>query len=333
MGATTPGGTPCTVVDASSALRTMPALAARITAAGHRLLWPETPPRSAKDVREYINDADAVIAGGREPYGPDVLAAATRLRVIARTGVGYDQIDVPAASARGIYVATTPGTLEGSVADHTLLLILAAARRLLPMDASVRQGAWERMSGWELAGKRLGILGFGRIGREVARRAVPFGLAVSAYDPVPDRDAARRLQVTLAATWMEVTASADIVSLHLPLLPELERFVSRDFLRRMKPGSILINTARGALVDEAALYDALLAGHLRAAALDVLAVEPAGREHPLLRLPNVILTPHVASFTDEAWLRVVAMAVDNALAALDGRIPAGALNPSARARD
>ncbi len=308
----------------------MPALAARITAAGHRLVWPDRPPRSAQDVFEYIKDADAVIAGGREPYGAEVLAAASRLRVLARTGVGYDQIDLAAASARGIYVATTPGTLEGSVADHTLLLILAAVRRLLPMDHAVHEGGWERLSGWELAGRRLGILGFGRIGREVARRAVPFGLRVLAYDPEPDREAAQNLQVSLAATWMEVAASADIVSLHLPLLPELDRFVGRDFLRRMKPGSILINTARGALVDEAALYDTLASGHLRAAALDVLAVEPVGPAHPLLGLPNVILTPHVASFTDEAWLRVVAMAVDNALEALAGRVPVGALNPDVR---
>lgn len=320
---------PYTVVDASRVLETMPALKLRIEKAGHRLITPDEPAVHATDVLAYIEGADAVIAGAREPYRRDLLAAASRLRVIARTGVGFDQIDVAAATARGILVATTPGTLERSVADHALLLILASARNLIPMDRAVHAGRWDRIEGIELDGKCLGILGLGRIGREVALRAAGFGLRLLAYDPVPDRAFAEAAGVRLAATWMDVLAEADIVSLHLPYLPELERFVNRDFLRRMRAGSILINTARGALVDEEALYEALLAGHLSAAALDVLAVEPVEARNRLLGLRNVILTPHVSSFTHEAWLRVVARAVDNVLDALTGRIPAGTLNPEA----
>jgi len=323
---------PYLVVDAARTLVSMPALAARIRDAGHRLLTPDRGADSDADVLAYIEEADAVIAGAREPYDAAVLARARRLQVIARTGVGFDRIDLAAATARGIFVATTPGTLERSVADHTMLLILAAARNLIPMDRAVHAGRWERIAGIELDGRRLGLLGLGRIGREVATRARAFGLRLIAYDPVPDVAFASAVGVALAPTWMDVLAEADIVSLHLPLLPDLERFVGRDFLRRMKAGSILVNTARGALVDEGALYEALSGGHLRAAALDVLAVEPVDPKSPLLGLPNLILTPHVASFTEEAWLRVVARAVDNVLDALQGRVPVGALNPEAGAR-
>lgn len=323
---------PYTVVDASRALDPMPALQARIREAGHRLLTPSRAAVRESDVQAYIGDADAIIAGAREPYHAGVLAAATRLKVIARTGVGYDRIDVAAATERGVVVATTPGTLERSVADHALLLMLAAARNLIPMDRAVHAGNWDRMSGIELDGKVLGILGLGRIGREVAARAAAFGLRILACDPAADRDYADRHGITLAPTWMEVVAQADIVSLHVPLLPELERFVSRDFLRRMKAGSILVNTARGALVDEEALSDALASGHLKAAALDVLNVEPIDSANRLRALPNVILTPHVSSFTNEAWLRIVARAVDNVLDVLAGRLPEGAVNPEVRAR-
>lgn len=317
-----------TIVDTGRAIRAVPELGERIRNVGHRLIEPPDPLTTEDEVLQWTEAADAVIAGGREPFNAHVLQAARRLRVISRAGVGFDRIDVPRATALGISVAVTPGTLEESVADMALLLLLAAARQVVPMNAGVHGGRWDRMAGLELYGKCLGILGLGRIGRAVSRRAQSFGMRIVAYDPNPDSAWAADNHIRLVDDWPKVLAEADVVSLHLPLTPGLVGFVNRDFLRRMRPGSILVNTARGPLVDEDALAEALTTGHLRAAALDVLATEPVTAHNPLRDLPNVILTPHVASFTVEAWRRVVTRAVDNALAVLADRLPDALVDPA-----
>lgn len=317
------------IVDLSLAVGSVEGLGERIRNAGHELVVPEAAPDSEAEVGRWLADADAAIAGAREPYSAATLAYAPRLRVISRVGVGYDNVDVAAATARGVVLALTPGTIEESVADLALALLLACARSLPAMNAGVHAGQWPRILGMELDGKCLGILGLGRIGRAVARRAQAFGMRVVAYDPVADAAYAQAHGITLLPGTDAVLAEADVVSLHLPMQPHLHGFVGRDFLARMRPGSILINTARGPLVDEAALAEALRSGHLRAAGLDVLAQEPIGADNPLKGLPNVVLTPHVASYTAEAWTRMVTRAVDNALAVLAGERPAGLLNPEA----
>jgi phosphoglycerate dehydrogenase-like enzyme len=304
-------------------------LAERIGRAGHQLVVPEAAPTSEAEVAHWLVEADAAIAGAREPYNAATLAQAKRLRVISRVGVGYDNVDVEAATQRGVALALTPGTIEESVADLALALLLACARGLPAMNAGVHAGPWPRILGMELDGKCLGILGLGRIGRAVARRAQAFGMRVVAYDPAADAAYAAAHAITLLPSTEAVLAEADVVSLHLPMQPHLRGFVGREFLARMRPGSILINTARGPLVDEAALAEALRSGHLRAAGLDVLAQEPVAADNPLRGLSNVVLTPHVASYTHEAWTRMVTRAVDNALAVLAGGRPPGLLNPEA----
>jgi D-3-phosphoglycerate dehydrogenase len=317
------------IVDLALAVESVEGLVERIRHAGHELAVPEAAPVSEADVARWLADADAVIAGAREPYNAATLKGAPRLRVISRVGVGYDNVDVGEATARGVALALTPGTIEESVADLAFALLLACARNLPVMNAGVHDGRWPRVMGLELDGKCLGILGLGRIGRAVARRAQAFGMRVVAYDPVADAAYAEAHGITLAASTDAVLAEADIVSLHLPMQPELRGFVGREFLAKMRPGSILINTARGPLVDEEALAEALRSGHLRAAGLDVLAREPIAPDNPLKGLPNVVLTPHIASYTTEAWTRMVTRAVDNALAVLAGERPTGLLNPEA----
>jgi len=320
------------VVDMAGVVARDPALEAAIVAAGHRV-WTDADPLAADPLRRRVEEADAVIAGAREAYDAELLARAKRLRVISRTGVGYDRIDVDAATRRGIVVTITPGALEESVADHTLLLLLAVARRLRELDAGTRAGRWTRVMGRELQGKRLGILGLGRIGRAVARRAQAFGMAVWAYDPVPDPAYARQHNIRLVDDWPTLVETVDVVSLHLPLTPSTRRLVDADFLARMRPGSLFINTARGGLVDQDALVEALAGGHLGGAGLDVFDPEPVSEAHPLLaRLPadaNVVLTPHVASYTAEASAAIARQAVNNALMVLSRQHVDGIVNPAA----
>lgn len=320
------------IVDMSGVVARDPALAEMIARAGHRV-WTDSDPLAADPLRRRVEEADAVIAGAREAYDAPLLDRARRLRVISRTGVGFDRIDIDAATRRGIVVTITPGALEDSVADHTLLLLLAVARHLRALDSGTRAGLWMRVMGRELHGKRLGILGLGRIGRAVAHRAQAFGMAVWAYDPVPDPAYADRHDIRLVEDWPTLVAAVDVVSLHLPLTPATRRLVDADFLARMRPGSLLINTARGGLVDQDALAEALASGHLAGAGLDVFDPEPVTEDHPLLaRLPadaNVVLTPHVASYTTEASSAIARQAVHNALMVLSGQQVDGIVNPLA----
>jgi phosphoglycerate dehydrogenase-like enzyme len=260
--------------------------------------------RSADEpVASAVAEADFVLVA---TVGLDeaALSAAARLRLIQHQGVGYDNIDLAAARRRGIPVAICPTGTSVGVAEHVFLLILALYKRLLEADASLRRGEWLqwalRPTSYEIAGKTIGLVGLGRIGREVAVRARAFGADVVYFDPVrPDAATEQALDVA----WLpfdELLAAADVVSLHLPLTPATRRIIDAAAIARMKPTALLINTARGSLVDEAALVEALRAGRLLGAGLDVFDREPPPADHPLFTLANVVVTPHVAAGTVDA---------------------------------
>lgn len=264
--------------------------------------------RDPQALRERVRGARALMVRNQTNVDAALLAAAERLEVIGRIGVGMDNIDVPAASERGIVICYAAEENALSVAEHVFALLLALARKIPAADRSVREGRWERAlhTGFELYGKTMAVLGLGRIGFRVALRARAFGMQVVAWDPLlsPSSPAVTETGAELVPL-EDALAAADVVSLHLPLTDETRGLLSRPRLMAMKPGAVLVNTARGALLDEAALAEVLAGGHLAGAALDVREAEPPG-DSPLHPMENVVLTPHIASWTHEATARVLA---------------------------
>ncbi len=286
---------------------------------------PKLGARTPDELAEIMKGASAAVAS-TDPFDRTVLARLPTLRVIARTGVGVDTVDVDAATEFGVVVARTGGAHEDVVADHTLALMLAAVRRIVENDASVRGGRWERagdLTPAALSGSCVGLVGVGRIGSAVARRLIGFGCDVIAYDPVVEAAPG----VTLV-TLQQVFMRADIVSLHVPLTPDTRGLVDARCLAGMRPGSILVNAARGGLVDEVALVAALASGRLRAAALDVFADEPP-LTPGLLELANIVLSPHIAGFTRDSVRELTVQAVTAAMDVLAGRPNPGIVNPEA----
>ena len=281
-------------------------VAEKVSAAAVSLLKEEarwrvvTPEQINGDLPAQISDADALIVRSAVQVGGELLGHAKKLRVIGRAGVGVDNIDLEAATKHGIAVMNTPGANAVAVAEHTLALMLGLARQLCRADQTTKAGKWEKkaLQGSELRGKTLGIVGFGRIGIEVARRAKSFGMELIAHDPFVPTSVAREIGVKLAAL-DEVLAAADYITLHMALTPQTANMINAASLARMKSGARLINCARGELVDEAALVEALRSKKLAGAALDVFAEEPL-RSSPLAGFDNVILTPHIAGSTHEA---------------------------------
>ncbi len=262
-------------------------------------------------LRERLCDAEvAVNIRGRTRFTAEVLAGCPKLRLISIWGTGTDNVDLRAAASRGITVTNTPGANAIAVAEHTMALLLAAVKRLAPADQAIRQGGWPRNLVPQLRGKRLGIIGTGLIGREVAAMAKGLGLDVVAWTFHPDAGLAARLGFCYVEL-NELLRTSDIVSLHLRATPDTHHFLNRERLALLKPDSILINTARGSLVDEAALVDRLRAGKIAGAGLDVFESEPLPTGHPLASLPNVLLTPHAAGMTPEVIQTGLAMAVEN----------------------
>lgn len=284
--------------------------------------------RTEEEMIDLVRGIDAAIVSV-DPFTSRVLAHADRLKVISRTGVGYDAIDVPAATERGVLVCIARGSNDRSVAQYAMALLLACARGVLQNHQAVREGRWDRVPGDELTDRTLGIIGLGAIGKRVAVRARAFEMEVVAHDIVEDRDFAAAHGVRYLPL-EEVLRVADYVTLHCALTPENRHLINAERLALMKPGAWLINTARGGLVDEAALYQALTSGRLAGAALDVFEREPPWGS-PLLSLPNVILAPHVAGITRQSLERMVTMAVESTLRVLRGEPPLFAVNPEAAA--
>jgi D-3-phosphoglycerate dehydrogenase len=286
------------------------------------------------DLAEIIGGYDAVVIRSQTLLTAEIIERAERLKVIGRAGVGVDNVDVEAATRRGIVVANAPESTVLSAAEHTIGLLLALSRNIPQADAALRAGRWERsrFAGIELAGKTLGMLGFGRIGQQVARRALALEMRVVAYDPFVARDRFRELGAERAETAEEVFASADFLTLHLALTDETRGLIGREALARMRDGVRLVNAARGELVDEEALIEALRSGKVAAAAVDVFPREPYSG--PLLALENVVVTPHLAASTEEAQDRAGLIVAEQVVAALEGGLVTNAVNiPSIGAED
>jgi D-3-phosphoglycerate dehydrogenase / 2-oxoglutarate reductase len=277
-------------------------------------------------LEEVIGGYDAIVIRSATKLTADLIERGERLKVIGRAGVGVDNVDVAAATRRGIVVANAPDSTVVSAAEHTVGLLVALARNIPQAHAALKQGRWERArwGGVELADKTLGVLGFGRIGRQVARRALGLGMRVVAYDPFVAPERFRELGAEHAETADGVLAAADFLTLHLPLTEETRGFVDAAAIARMRPGVRIVNAARGELVDEEALAEAIRSGRVAGAALDVFSAEPYSGE--LLALDGVVVTPHLAASTGEAQDRAGLIVAEQVAAALDGGLVTNAIN-------
>lgn len=272
------------------------------------------------EVMAHMDQIEALIVRSRTKVTVDLMDKAPRLRVIGRAGVGVDNIDLEAAKTRGIIVVNAPQATTDAVAEHTLALLFAVARGIPQADASMKQGKWEkkRFMGVELTGRTLGLVGIGRIGAAVAQRARGLGMYVLAYDPYLPREVIAQRGAEPVPTLDDLLARADVVSVHVPLTEETRHLIDREALAKMKPGAILLCTARGGVVDEDALLEALEQGHLYGAGLDVFEHEPPGAT-PLVTHPRVVATPHIAAQTEEAQRRAALDIAEEVWAALEGR--------------
>jgi len=274
-----------------------------------------------------IPEYDALIVRSGTQVDADVLCAGRKLKVVGRAGMGVDNIDVPAATMAGIIIMNTPGANSIATAEQTMTMMLAISRHTAPAFSSLKAGEWKRSSfvGTEPFGKVLGIIGFGRIGRLVAERAKAFGMEVLAFDPYVSEEVALNQEVTLVDL-EDLLPESDYITLHTALLPETEKMINAESISLMKDGVILINVARGKLIDDDALVDGLKSGKVQAAAIDVYRQEPPAADNPLLGLPNVLHTPHLGASTVESQRMVATQIAAQVLAALHGTDFANSLN-------
>ncbi len=298
-------------------------------------LWEEYTPPPRDVLLEKARVSDALVTLLTDRIDRELLDNAPNLRIISQYAVGYDNIDVEYATKKGVYVTNTPGVLTDSTADLTMAILLAISRRVVEADNFVREGEWEsRGTGWhplmllgrELKGKTLGIIGMGRIGRAVARRALGFGMKIIYYDVnrLPD-ELEKELQATYVAL-EELLSRSDFVSIHAPLTKSTYHLIGERELRLMKKTAYLVNTARGAIIDTDALVKALKEGWIAGAALDVFEQEPLPSSHKLIRLKNVVLTPHIGSATIEARTAMALKVYENLAAFLRGEVPPDIVN-------
>jgi D-3-phosphoglycerate dehydrogenase len=286
--------------------------------------WVDGPDR--EKLLAAVPDADALLVRSATTVDAEVLTAGAKLKIVARAGVGLDNVDVDAATARGVLVVNAPTSNIHSAAEHALALMLAAARQIAPADASLRDGAWKRssFSGAEMYGKTVGVMGLGRIGQLVAARVAAFGTHVVAYDPYVSPARAAQLGIELL-TLDELLARSDFISVHLPKTLETAGLIGADALAKTKPGVIIVNAARGGLVDEEALAKAVSSGHVRAAGIDVFASEPC-TDSPLFELSEVVVTPHLGASTAEAQDRAATDVAASVKLALAGQFVPDAVN-------
>jgi D-3-phosphoglycerate dehydrogenase len=282
---------------------------------------------SPEELLERIGAYDGLIIRSATRVTAEVIEAAHNLKAIGRAGIGVDNIDIEAATKRGIIVANAPESNTIAAGEHTLGLMLATARRIPIADTTLRGGEWKRSAfqGVEVAGKTLGLVGLGHVGRIVARGALGMGMRVLAYDPYISEDRMRDMNVARVESVDEVLEQSDFVSLHVPRTPETAGMINEAALEKMKPSAYVINVARGGIVDETALYNVLKEGRIAGAALDVFQEEPM-TDSPLFALPNVVLTPHLGASTVEAQDRAGVTAAEQVATALRGQMPLNALN-------
>jgi D-3-phosphoglycerate dehydrogenase len=276
-----------------------------------------------------VPEADALLVRSATTVDAEVLTAAAKLKIVARAGVGLDNVDVDTATERGVLVVNAPTSNIHSAAEHALALLLSAARQIPAADASLREHAWKRssFSGTEIFGKTVGVVGLGRIGQLVAQRLAAFGAHIVAYDPYVSPARAAQLGIELL-TLDELLVRADFISVHLPKTPETAGLIDKEALAKTKPGVIIVNAARGGLVDEAALAEAVTSGHVRAAGIDVFTSEPC-TDSPLFDLPQVVVTPHLGASTTEAQDRAGTDVAESVKLALAGEFVPDAVNVGA----
>lgn len=289
-------------------------------------------PLNEADTLALVGDVDAYICGDDAITRKVLEKARPRLKVISKYGIGVDKIDVKSATEFGLPVLFTPGVNHTTVAEHTFLLLLALEKNLLYHTDSTRSGGWKRKTGHELLDKTIGIIGLGRIGKEVAIRARAFGMKVIAYDVYWDDKFAAAHEVKRAASTDEIYAASDYISLHTNLTPETKDMIAAKSIAKMKKGVLLFNCARGEIVHTADLVEALKSGQVGGYGTDVLDHEPPPPDHPLLKLPNVVCTPHVASRTFESVQRQATTAVRNLILAMRGEKPLAQVNPEVAVR-
>ena len=281
-------------------------------------------PMTKEELLEVVPDIDGVVVGV-DTWNEEIFAHAPRLRAMARFGVGVDNIDLAAAKQHDIQVTNAKGMNSNPVAELTVGLILSTLRNVPAFNASIRQGKWDRFMGRDLAGMTVGLLGFGDIAQRVARKLSGFDVTVCAYDLYPNLEKARELHVEMVSM-EEVLGRSDVVCMHLPSLPSTHHIMNTHTFGMMKDGSYFINTARGALVDEAALAQALRSGKLTAAAIDVFEQEPVSKENPLFALPNLFATPHTAAETYDTYHNVGLATARQLLDVFAGEKPDNLLN-------
>lgn len=305
----------------------------RVKASCDAKIWEGELPPPREVLLENIRDVDGLLCLLTDKIDAELLGQALKLRVISNYAVGYDNIDIAAATQRGIVVGNTPGVLTETVADFTFTLMMAAARRIVEGDKQVRTGKWKTwgpmvLLGPDIHNATLGIIGLGRIGVAVARRAKGFSMKVLYYD-VARRKEIENTEGIEYAEFNRILAESDFLSIHANLTPETYHLIGKEQLGKMKRTCVLVNTARGQLVDSMALYEALRSNRIGFAALDVTEPEPLPANHPLLTLGNVIVTPHIASASIATRTKMGLMAVDNLIAGLKGQIPPNPVNPEA----
>ncbi|MGY0288145.1 MAG: glyoxylate reductase [Candidatus Methanodesulfokora washburnensis] len=294
-------------------------------------LWPDEAPPSKEEIIRRIKDKQALVSLLTDPIDEEVINSAPNLRIIAQYAVGFDNIDLKAATKRGIYVTNTPEVLTETTADFAFALMLAVARRVVEADKYVRNGKWKvawhplMMLGEDVHGRTLGIVGLGRIGSAVARRAKGFDMKILYYDVIRREDLEKELGIKYVDL-ETLLRESDFVTIHTPLTPETYHLIGEKQLRMMKKTAFLINTSRGKVVDQKALYKALKEGWIAGAALDVFEQEPISMDDPLLELENVVLAPHIASATHETRSKMAEIVAENLLAFKRGEIPPTLVN-------
>jgi glyoxylate reductase len=310
----------------------------RLSNAARVLVWDKEMPPSTAALRAALTNADAVLSMVTDTIDASVIAGAPRLRVISNLAVGVDNIDLEAATRAGIAVGHTPGVLTDATADLAFGLLMAAARRIAEADRHVRAGKWRTwgpmtMLGRDVHSSTLGLIGFGAIGQAMARRAMGFGMRVLYLKhPARSRKLPRDARLAVGVSLNSLLAQSDYVSIHVPLTAKTRHMIGAREFALMKPGAILINTARGAVIDQAAMLAALKSGRLAGAGLDVTDPEPIARRDPVLRCNNVVITPHIGSASINARARMAAIAVDNILDGFAGRVPRWCANPQVSLR-
>ncbi len=300
--------------------------------AGFELVYPAKQAQMVEEeVLAQMKGISASLAGS-EPYTPKVFEACPDLKIVARAGVGYDAVDVAAATDHGVVVTIAPGTNQDAVAEHTFLLLLALAKNLIAQHQPIKEGKWPRKANLPLRGRVLGVVGLGRIGKSVALRGIAFGMKVVAYEPYPDKAFIEKHGIKLT-TLEDVLKNGDYISLHLPATAETKHLINAKTLALMKPTAFIVNTARGAIIDEKALYDALSNKKIAGAGLDVFDEEPPPANHPLLTLDNVVFTAHTAGVDTQSRDEMALKAAECIAKLSQGEWPAECIvNPEVRGK-